>query len=282
MVRKAVIGHIPDTHGVHGVALAPDLDRGFTSNGRDNSVTIFALSSSKVLGTVMTERNPDAIVFDPASKRVFAANGGANSVTVIDAVGNRALKSIPLDGKPEFASVDGMGRLFINLEDKNALVVIDTATLVVTHRYDLSAACDEPAGLSIDPARQVLFIGCHNQTMAIVDANTGRIVDAVPIGAGSDATAFDAAAQIACSSNGDGTLTVVAAGKDGHYTAVQNVATMRGARTMALDPDSHAVYLVAAEIDHVDSPTEQTPRPRPVLKPGSMTLITVLPAAIHM
>jgi YVTN family beta-propeller protein len=281
-VRQAVVGHIAGTHGVHGVALAPSLDRGFTSNGKDGTVTIFALSSSEILGTVVTEKNPDAIVFDPASKRVFAAKGGSGSVTVIDAVGGRALKTIPLGGRPEFAAVDGKGRLFVNLEDKNALVVIDTATLAVTQRYDLSASCDEPAGLSIDPQRQVLFVGCHNRKMAIVDANTGEIVATVPIGSGSDATAFDAAAQVAFSSNGDGTLTVVTADKNGQYAAVQNVTTMRGARTMAVDPDSHAIYLVAAEIDHVDKPTDRNPRPRPVLKADSMTLITVMPGAIRM
>lgn len=275
-VAKSMVGHIPGTHGVHGVALAPSLDRGFTSNGRDSTVTVFALSSSAVLATVPTEKNPDAVVFDPASNRVFAANGGSNSLTAIDAITNHQIRSIALGGRPEFAAVDGKGRLFINLEDKNSLVVLDTKALTITHRYDLSAACDEPAGLSIDAKRQVLFVGCHNRKMAIVDANTGKIIDVVPIGAGSDATAFDDVTEKAFSSNGDGTLTVVAAGKNGHYAVLQDVVTMRGARTMAVDPISHAVYLVAAEVDHVDSPTAGNSRPRPVLKPDSMTLITVI------
>lgn len=281
-VGKTMVGHIPDTHGVHGVALAPSLDRGFTSNGKDNTVTVFAMSTSAVLATVPTEKNPDAIVFDPTSNRVFAANGGSNSLTAIDARNNSALRSIQLGGRPEFAAVDGKGRLFINLEDKNSLVVVDTNLLTIAHRYDLSAACDEPAGLSIDTKRQVLFVGCHNRKMVVVDTNTGKVIDAVPIGDGSDATAFDESAENAFSSNGDGTLTVVARGNDGHYSVLQNVVTMRGARTMAVDPTTHAVYLVAAEIDHIDSPTASNPRPRPKLKPESMTLITVVPdGSVH-
>jgi len=271
-----MVGAILNTHGV---ALAADLDRGFTSNGKDNSVTIFALSTLKVIGSVPAEKKPDGIVYDPASKRVFAANGESGSLTPIDAATGKALTAIPLGGKPEFVAVDGKGRLFVNLEDKNLLLVVDTNKLTVTHRYDLSASCDEPAGLSIDPGTQRLFVGCHNQKMAIVDANTGKILDAPPIGRGSDATAYDAQANLAFSSNGDGTLNVISPLDQKHYQRKQTVNTMPGARTMAIDPVSHKVYLVAAETEPVDADagTQQKPAVRAHLKPDTLTLITVSP-----
>lgn len=276
-VSKTVVGHIADVHGVHGVALAPAIDRGFTSNGKDNSVSIFALSSREIVGVVATERNPDAIVYYPATRRVFTANGGSASVRAINHTAGRALKSIALGGKPEFAVVDGKGHLFINLEDKNSVAVIDTRTLVLTQRYDLASVCNEPAGQAIDSVRAILFVGCRNQKMAIVDANTGAVIAALPIGSGNDATVFDPETRRAFSSNGDGTLTVVGVGVDAdeHFRMEQNVTTMRGARTMALDPLLHTLYLLAAEIDQVPAATPENPRPRPVQTLDSLTLITV-------
>lgn len=275
--KKQIVGAILNTHGVHGVAVAADLDRGFTSNGKDNSVTIFELSTLKVIGHTPTEKKPDGIVYDPASKRVFAANGESGSLTPVDAAAGKSLAAIPLGGKPEFVAVDGKGHLFVNIEDKNQLVVVDTQKLALTHRYDLSASCDEPAGLSIDPATQRLFVGCHNQKMAIVDADTGKILDAPTIGRGNDATAYDVAAKLAFSSNGDGTLNVISALDATHYQIKQTVNTMPGARTLAIDPVSHRVYLVAAESEPVEVSTQQKPAPRARLKPDTFTLITVSP-----
>ncbi len=274
--QKQIVGTIADTHGVHGVALAADLNRGFTSNGKDNSVTIFALSTLKVIGLVPTGKKPDGIVYDPASKRVFVANGESGSLTPIDALAGTELGPIPLGGKPEFVAVDGQGRLFVNLEKKNQLLVVDTQKLAITHRYDLSASCDEPAGLSIDPAARRLFVGCHNQKMAIVDADTGNILDAPHIGRGSDATAYDMAPKLAFSSNGDGTLNVISARDATHYQVKQTVITMPGARTMAIDPVSHHVFLLAAEIESTDvAPIKPALRAR--FKPDTLTLITVSP-----
>ncbi len=275
--KKQVVGTIPNTRGVHGVAVAADLDRGYTSNGADNSVTIFVLSTLQVVGSAPTGIKPDGIVYDPASKRVFAVNGGSGSATPIDAAAGKALAAIPLGGKPEFLAVDGKGRLFVNLEDKNQLVVIDTMKLAVTHRYDLSASCDEPAGLSIDPVGERLFVGCHNQKMAIVDANTGKILAAPAKGRGSDATDYDQGARLAFSSNGDGTLNVIAARDATHYQVKQTVTTMPRARTMAIDPVSHKIYLVAAEVDAAGAGGTQPPPRRPPLKAGTFTLITVAP-----
>jgi hypothetical protein len=275
--QERLVGSIPETLGVHGVALAPDLDRGYTSNGRANSVTVFVLSTLKVVGSVPAEQNPDAIVYDPASRRVFAANGRSGSLTPVDAVAGTALPALPLGGKPESMAVDGSGHLFVNLEDKNQLLVVDTRKLAIAQRFDLSAGCDEPAGLAIDTQSQRLFVGCHNLKMAIVDAAGGKIIDTVPIGRGSDATAYDAGAKLAFSSNGDGTLDVVESAGPARYRVRQIVHTMPRARTMALDPLSHKIYLVAAEAEAAAAGAEQKPARRPTLKPGTFTLITVAP-----
>lgn len=275
--RKQIVGTIPNTPGVHGVALATDLDRGFTSNGKDNSITIFSLSTLQVIGNTPAGKKPDGIVYDPASQRVFAGNGDAGSLTPVDAASGKALNAIPLGGKPEFIAVDRKGRLFVNLEDKNQLLVVDTKKLKVTHRYDLSGNCDEPAGLSIDAVAQRLFVGCHNRKMVIVDANTGKILDTQPIGRGNDATAYDEAARLVFGSNGDGTLTVIGALDATHYQRMQTVDTMPSARTLAIDPVSHNVYLLAAESEPADAATQSNPAPHLRLKPGTLTLITVSP-----
>ena len=275
--KKQIIGSITHTHGVHGIALAPDLNRGFTSNGKDNNVTLFELSTLKIVSNILAEKKPDGIVYDPASKRVFVANGESASLTPIDAMTEKSLTAIPLGGKPEFVAVDGKGRLFVNIEDKNELVVVDTQKLAITHRYDLSASCIEPAGLSIDPATQRLFVGCHNQKMTIVDANTGKILDALPIGRGNDATAYDVATKLAFSSNGDGTLNVISALDATHYQIKQIVGTMSGARTLAVDPVSHKVYLVSAETEPVEAANPQKAAPHPRYKADTFTLITVSP-----
>jgi DNA-binding beta-propeller fold protein YncE len=275
--KKQIVGAITNTHGVHGIALAPDLDRGFTSNGKDNNVTIFELSTLKIIGNSQTEKKPDGIVYDPSSKRVFAANGESGSLTPVDALTGKSLTAIPLGGKPEFVAVDGKGRLFVNIEDKNELVVVDTQKLAITHRYDLSASCDEPAGLSIDPDSQRLFVGCHNQKMTIVDANTGKILDSLPIGRGNDATAYDATSRLVFSSNGDGTLNVISSLDATHYQIRQTVNTLPGARTLAIDPVSHKVYLVTAETEPAEATTQPKESHRPRFKPDTFTLITVSP-----
>jgi len=262
-----VVGRIAGTPGVHGVALAPELDKGFTSNGRTNTVTIFQLSTLGVLLTLPTERKPDAIVYDPFARRVFVANGDSGSLTVIDAAKNAVLATIVIGGKLEFAAVDGKGRLYVNVEDKNTLAVVDTTKLSVVSRYDLSASCKEPTGLSIDVATERLFVGCHSQTMVVVAGATGKVLATVPIGKGCDATAYDSELKLAFSSNGEGTLTIISADT---YTVAQTLNTRPTARTMALDPVSHRIYTVAAERE---APGAAGIRPR--LKPGTFTLLSV-------
>jgi YVTN family beta-propeller protein len=265
--QNRVVETSPGTEGVHGVALAPDLDRGFTSNGASSTVTIFELSSLKVLGTLPTEKKPDAIVYDPHTQRVFVANGDSGTLTVIDAKELKVIGTVDIGGKLEFEAVDGKGLLFVNIEDRNLLAVVDTEKLTVTARHDLAAGCLEPTGLSIDAATERLFVGCRNEKMMVVAGLTGKILASVPVGKGCDATAYDIGLNLAFASSGDGTLTVLSGES---YAVVQTVATQPTARTMALDAAGHRIYTVAADFD-----APLSPGTRPKLKPGTFTLISV-------
>lgn len=270
----SVVGDIPDTKGVHGIALAPEFHRGFTSNGQANAVTIFDLKTLKVLGTAPTGKGPDAIIYDPASKRVFTFNGHGGDATAIDAASGQPAGTVSLGGKPEFAVSDGEGHLYNNLEDKSVLVQIDSKQLTVTARWPL-APCQSPSGLAMDTIHRRLFVGCHNQMMAVVDADSGKVLATPAIGQGVDANAFDPGTQLAFSSNGDGTLTVVHEDTPEQFAVVANVPTQRGARTMALDLKKHRIFLVTAEFGPPPAPTPEHPHPRPIAKPGSFTLLVV-------
>ena len=272
----AVVGDIPATEGVHGIALAPELHRGFTSNGRSNTVTIFDLETLKTLSTAPVGNGPDAILYDPASKRVFTFNGHGDDATALDAKTGAMAGTLALGGKPEFAASDGQGHIYNNLEDKSEVVQIDSRQLTVTARWPL-APCEEPSGMAMDIAHARLFIGCHNHMMAVMDARTGKVVATPPIGAGVDANAFDPGTQLALSSNGEGTLTVVHEDSPENFTVAANVPTQRGARTMAIDLKKHNIFLVTAEFGPLPAPTPDHPHPRPTALPGSFTLLVFGP-----
>jgi DNA-binding beta-propeller fold protein YncE len=271
----SVVGDIPDTPGVHGIALAPELDKGFTSNGRDNSVSVFTASSLKTTAKIATPKgeNPDFIAYDEGTKQVLAFNGRSHNASVIDAVGDKLVATIPLAGKPEAAVSDGRGLMFVDIEDKNALQSIDLKTGAVVATWPL-AGCDEPAGLAIDRAARRLFVGCHNKVLLVVNADTGKTVAQLPIGEGVDANGFDAQRKLVYSSQGDGTLSVIRAAAADNYKIAQTVATARGARTMAVNAAEHQVYLVTAEFDEQPPAVGQT-RPRRTMKPGTFTLLVV-------
>jgi len=268
----AVVGDIPGTDGVHGIALVPEFGRGFTSNGRTNTVTIFDLKTLKVLGTAPTGEGPDAIVYDPASKRVFTLNGHAGTATAIDAASGKPVGTVTLGGRPEFAAADGQGHIYNNLEDKSEIVQIDSQKLTVTATWPLAPG-DSPSGLAMDREHRRLFAGCQNQMMAVVDADSGKVVATPAIGQGVDANGFDPGTQFAFSSNGDGTLTIVHEDSPEKFTPVASVPTQRGARTMALDVKTHNVFLVTAEFGPPPAPTADHPHPRPQAIPGSFTLL---------
>jgi DNA-binding beta-propeller fold protein YncE len=244
----SVVGDIPDTQGVHGIAIAPDSGRGFTSNGRANTATIFDLKTLKTIGTVKTGTNPDAIIYDPATKRIFTMNGRSQDATAINAADGTVAGTLALGGKPEFAVADGKGTIFVNLEDKAEIVHFDTQKLVVLHRWPL-APCEEPSGLAVDWKTHRLFVGCGNKLMAVVSTDNGKIVATVPIGDGVDANAFDPETGLAFASTGDGNLTVVHEDSPDKYSVAQNLPTKKSARTMGLDLKTHKVFLPAAEFD---------------------------------
>ena len=271
-----VVGDIPGTDGVHGIALAPELGRGFTSNGRTNSVTIFDLKTLKVLGTAPTGEGPDAIVYDPASKRVFTFNGHGGSATAIDVATGTPAGTITLGGRPEFAAADGQGHVYNNLEDKNELLQIDSQKLTITARWPLAPG-DSPSGLAIDREHRRLFAGCHNQMMLVVDADSGKVLATPAIGQGVDANAFDPGTQLAFSSNGEGTLTIVHEDSPMGFIPVASVPTQRGARTMALDEKTHNIFLVTAEFGPPPAPTPEHPHSRPQAIPGTFTLLVFGP-----
>jgi DNA-binding beta-propeller fold protein YncE len=266
------VGDIPDTPGVHGIALAPELGRGFISNGREGTVTIFDLKTLKAITKVKAGENPDAILYDPASKRVFAFNGRSHDATAIDAAGGTVVGTIKLEGKPEFAASDGKGEIFVNIEDKSQIDAIDPNKLEVKASWPL-APCHEPSGLALDRKNRRLFAGCDNKMMAVVDADTGKVVATAPIGDGVDANAFDPGTGLAFASCGEGVLTVVHEDSPAKFSVVDNVPTQQGARTMALDEKTHNVYLVTATFGPPPAPTADNPHPRRTILPDSFVVL---------
>ena len=240
-----VVVDIPDTPGVHGIAIAADLGKGFISNGRGNNVTIFDLKTLKATSMVATEMNPDSILYDSTSKRVFAFNGRSRSASVIDAKTGMVVATIPLPGKPEFSVADGKGKAYVNIEDTSEIVEIDAAKATVTKKYALTG-CEGPSGLAMDTKARRLFSVCGNRVMAVSNPDTGMVVATPAIGAGSDGVAFDSGTGYAMSSNGDGTVTIVEQ-KGGKYDVLENIATERGARTIAVDEKTHKAYLPTAK-----------------------------------
>lgn len=270
-----VVGDIPNTGGVHGIALAYDLHKGYTSNGRDTTVTVFDPSTLAVQKTVrVTGANPDAILYDPATRRVFTFNGRGQSTTAIDATTDTVVGTLALGGKPETAVADGTGHVFVNIEDKSQIVEFDGRTMTLLHTYAL-AGCQEPSGLAIDLVHHLLFTGCDNARMGVMDATSGTMITTVPTGDGTDADAFDPGTGLAFSTNGEsGTLTVVH--QTGTNTFVgENVATAPGARTMTLDPITHQVYTVTAQFNPAPAPVAGQPRRRPTMVPNSFVVLVL-------
>ena len=241
--KDAVTGEIADTPGIHGIAIAPDVKRGFTSNGREGKASMFDLETLKTLSKIETGPNPDAIIYEPAQQEIYTFNGKGKSSTVIEAKTGKVLTTIPLSGKPESATADPKaGRVYCNIENKSEIAVIDTKTHQVVNNWPITPG-EEASGMAIDVEHHRLFIGCHNKLMAMIDNTNGKVVATVPIGDGVDANAFDPATQLAFSSNGDGTVTIAHEDSPDKLTVVQTLKTQKGARTMALDPKTHNIYL---------------------------------------
>jgi YVTN family beta-propeller protein len=270
------LGEIRGQHGVHGIALASDLGLGFASNGLANSVTAFELGSLKTRAEIkVTGVNPDAILYVPQTRRVYTFNGRSNDITVIDAISLEVVDTIMLEGKPEFAASDGRS-IFVNIEDRALLSVINLQNDQVTKSVSL-APCEEPSGLALDAPHQRLFSVCSNGKMMVIDAAAARIVAEVPIGRDPDAVAYDAGTGLVFSSSGHGTLSVVHSDDAEHYVVVQTVTTRKSARTLALNPLSHSVYLVGADLESAPKPAATPTHSGSRVIPGTFGLLVVAP-----
>ena len=270
-----VVGDIPGTEGVHGIAIADDLNSGFTSNGKNNTVTVFDLDTLKVTGKIdIPGMNPDVILYEPKSRHLFTFNGRSANATVIDAATRKVIGTVELPGKPELAVSDAAGNIFVNIEDKNEIAVIDGSSNKILKHYPLGNGL-EPTGLAIDQKHNRLFSVCANNKMEILDSGTGKIISEVAIGEGPDSAAFDPELGIAFSPNGDGTLTLVKENDPDHFSVIQNIATQKGARTMAYYPDTHRAYLVTATFGEIPPATKDQPKPRPAIIPDSFVVLVV-------
>ncbi len=270
--KNAVVGEIAPTPGVHGIALAPELGRGFVSNGRESTSSIVDLKTLQTVFKVTTGENPDAILYEPVHQEVYTFNGRGKSATVFDARTGEVRATIPLPGKPEFAVFDEKaGRIYNNIEDTNQLVAIDSAKHTVVATWPIAPGA-EASGLALDPQNHRLFVGCSNKLMLMVDAASGKVLSSVPIGPGVDANAFDPGTGLAFASSSDGTLTVARADAAGKLGVVQTIATPARSRTMTLDPTTHRLYVAAAQFAPAAPGPDGKPQ-RPQVVAGSFKVI---------
>lgn len=268
------VGSIADTPGAHGVAIAHELGRGFVSNGRSSQASVVDLNSLATIARVATDDGPDAIVYEPGRSEVYTFNGRGQSATVFDAKSGQPIATIALPGRPEFAVADpAAGRIYENIEDKNLIVVIDVRTHTIAQQWPIAPG-EGASGMDIDTAHHRLFVGCHNQRMLMIDSGSGQVIASVTIGKGVDANAFDPGTQLAFSANGEGTVTIAHEDSPQKLSVVQTLTTQPGARTIALDPSTHKIYLATA--DRVSAPNA-APGTRPAIVPGSFRVLVYGP-----
>jgi YVTN family beta-propeller protein len=265
-----LLGSIPDTKGIHGIALAQEINRGYTSNGRDSSVTVFDLTTLKPIEVIKgTGANPDCIMFDPFSKKIFTFNGRSNNASVIDIKTNKVIATIPLDGKPEFAASDGKGNVFVNIEDKSVINVISSKDFKVIRHWPIAPG-EEPSGIALDNETHRLFSVCSNKLMVVTDSQTGKVITTLPIGDRCDGVTFDSVKKIAYSSNGEGSITVVQEIDANTFKVLETIQTMPGARTIAIDKTTHHLYLPTAEYGVAAAGDR-----RPPIKPNTFMILEV-------
>jgi WD40 repeat protein len=269
-----LIGTIEGIQGAHGVALATQLGKGFISCGKSGTVVVFALKTLKKISEITAEKDADCVVYDSATTQVFTFNGDSANSTAIDAVSGNVVKTFDLGGKPEFAAVNGKGHLYNNLEDKSVVLDIDTRKLEIEHRWSIARG-ETPSGMAMDVANNRLFIGCRNKLLVIMDATNGKVIQTLPIGDHIDATYFDPASGTVFNSCGDGTLSVVQQNSADNYQLVENAKTEPGARTMAFDTKTGHVFLVTADMQPAPTPTQDNPKPRRKMIPGTFRLLVL-------
>jgi YVTN family beta-propeller protein len=272
-----LIGTIQDTKGVHGIALAQEENKAFISCGKDSSVSIINLATLELIKKVkVTGANPDAILYDKFSNRIFVYNGRSSNATVIDAKTNSVIATIPLEGKPEFSVSDENGKVYVNIEDKSLISVINSMTLKVENNWPLSPG-EEPSGLALDNMTHRLFSVCDNKKMIVMNAVNGKIITTLEIGERVDGCAFDPGLKRAYSSNGEGNITVVQEENENKFSVLATVSTKRGARTICIDKKTHHIYLPTAEYGETPSATPENQHPRPAIKPGTFIVLDVAP-----
>ena len=280
LTKNAVVGEITDTPGVHGFIAVPEVQRGFSSNGKEAKISVVDLKTLKTITKLDSGENPDALVYEPKQGEVYVFNAKGQSATVVDAKTARVVSTIPLGGNPEFGAADSAaGRVYCNLEDKSEVAVIDTAKHEVVARWPLAPG-EEPTGIALDAAHHRLFVVCHNKMMAMLDTVTGRVIGTVPIGAGVDGAAFDDATLLAFASCGEGTTTIAKEETPENLTVVQTLTTERSARTMALDPTTHRIYLPSAQFQPASSPSPGASPGRPTIVPNTMKLLVYGPTDV--
>ncbi|MDQ6809648.1 MAG: YncE family protein [Verrucomicrobiota bacterium] len=276
--KNAIVGEITDTPGVHGFVVAPELQRGFSSNGKENKASVVDLTTLKTIAKVETGANPDALAYDAARGEVYVFNHSGDSATVIDGRSQTVVATIPLGGAPEFAVADPTaGRVYCNLEDKSEIVAIDTARHEVAAHWPIAPG-EEPTGIALDATHHRLFATCHNKLMVMLDSQTGKVITNVPIGAGVDGCAFDAGTQLAFASCGEGVTTIAKEQSPDQLTVVQTLPTERSARTMALDLKTHRIYLPSAKFQAAPSPSPGVSPTRPAIVPNTVKLLVYGPA----
>lgn len=277
--KNSVIGEITDMPGAHAFVAVPELQRGFSSNGKEAKASVVDLRTLKTISKIDTGQSPDAIVYEPNRREVYVFNHAGNSCTVINAQTATVSTTIQLSGNPEFAIVDAAaGRIYCNIEDKSEVAVIDTSKHDVIAHWPVAPG-EEPSGIALDARHHRLFAGCHNKTMVMLDTETGKVITNVPIGAGVDGCAFDDSTQFAFASCGDGTTTIAREGAPDKLTVVQVLQTQRGARTMALDQRTHRIYLPTAQFAPAPSPSPSASPARPSIVPNTLKLLVYAPKA---
>ncbi|HEV2456539.1 MAG TPA: YncE family protein [Verrucomicrobiae bacterium] len=270
-----IVGEITNTPGVHGIVVAPKLGLGVTSNGRENKAGIVDLKTLETLSKVDTSEGPDGFAYNPAMREAYLFCGRANAATVVDVTGQKVVATVPLAGRPEFAQADPKAnRVYDNLEDQSEVAVIDGAAHTVVTNWPIAPG-ESGSGMAIDVKNHRLFIGCHNQMMVMMDSRNGQVMATVPIGEGVDADAFDPKTKLAFASCGDGTTTIAHEDSPDKLTVVQTLKTQRGARTLALDPETHNIYLATADFEapSANSPAGGERRRRPRMVPGTMRIL---------
>jgi len=272
---EKVIATIPDTKGVHGIAIANDLNKAFITDGADNAVTVINLKTFELIEKVAIQGiKPDAVLYDKFSNKVFVFNAKTSDATVLDALSNKVVKTIPLDGKPEFSATNKKGLVYVNIEDKNQIKVIDAKKLEVINSWDISPG-DEPSGLAFDTVNNRLFSVCGNSILVVTNANTGNVVTKLPIDEGSDGVFFDDKRKLVFSSNGSGTLTVIKQKDKDHYAVVQTLKTAKGARTLTMSKATGTLYLPTASFGEAPAATNENPHPRAPITPDSFKILVI-------